>query len=143
MNTSASYCGKELSNRQITFIVPYVTASSNVITKQLTTVFFKNIILTADMLIKLVKKPSDVQRRPEALTKFEIVEKENEREHIHEEFIFGIHSVEIDSSILSPKNRSHVGGRRHKSGRNVRLFKFIEFVVFYKEKEKRKRRRKT
>jgi hypothetical protein len=39
INTSPSYCVKESSNRQISFLVPYVTASSNVITKQLTTVF--------------------------------------------------------------------------------------------------------
>jgi hypothetical protein len=39
INTSPSYCVKESSNRQIIFFVPYVTASSNVITNQLTTIF--------------------------------------------------------------------------------------------------------
>jgi hypothetical protein len=53
-----------------------------------------------------------------------------------------VSAVEIDSSILGingPKNRSHVGGRRHKSGRNVRLFKSIESVLFYEGKRRGKK----
>jgi hypothetical protein len=55
-------------------------------------------------------------------------------------------SVEIDRRILrviGSKNRGHVGGRRHKSRRNVKLFKSINLSYSYKEKEKRKEEEKN
>jgi hypothetical protein len=46
--------------------------------------------------------------------------------------------VGIDNRILGingSKNRGHVGGRRHKSRRNVKLFKSIKFVLFVQEEK--------
>jgi hypothetical protein len=55
--------------------------------------------------------------------------------------------VEIDNGILeinSSKKRGHVGGFRHNSRLNVKLFKSIKFVLFVqKEKEEEKKRKQN